>query len=230
MGTLLILIRQIRFCFFLLIFIGCTNSQNSKSAIINQASRQENSKNTDSIPSIKQSTSKKNWVHTEERFEDSLGRAIRVYNSYPRGGAYNSSGHKDGYRIFWTSIVNESTTPLKLTVEIPIDSFPTLTSPNSYIKALIPPNTMTLEKLELLDFGVTNIKSILDNGFKKPSKLEIILNPKTEYFYYTLFLFHESEGTARSALVLKGQDLFYRISIESQPPLIIPCGRIEFIT
>ena len=88
---------------------------------------------------------------------------------------------------------------------------------------------MTLEKLELLDFGVTNIKSILDNGFKKPSKLEITLNPKEEYFYYTLFLFHESEGTARSALVLKGQYLFYRISTDSQPPLIIPCGRIEFI-
>lgn len=218
-----------RFCFFILIFIGCTNSQNGKSAIINQASNQENSKNIDSIPLIKQSASKKNWVHTEERFEDSLGRAIRVYNSYPRGGAYNGSGQTDGYRIFWTSIVNESETPLKLTVEFPIDSFPTLTSPNAYIKALIPPNTMTLEKLELFDFGVTNIKSILDNGFKKPSKLEITLNPKQEYFYYTLFLFHESEGTARSALVLKGQDLFYRISIDSQPPLIIPCGRIKFI-
>jgi hypothetical protein len=218
-----------RSCFIILIFIGCTNSQNDKSAIINQASSQENSKNIDSIPLIKQSTSKKNWVHTEEKYENSLGKAIRVYNSYPRGGAYNSSAQKDGYRIFWTGIVNESTTPLKLTVEFPIDSFPTLTSPNAYIKALIPPDRMTLEKLELLDFGVTNIKSILDNGFKKPSKLEITLNPKEEYFYYTLFLFHESEGTARSALVLKGQDLFYRISTDSQPPLIIPCGRIEFI-
>lgn len=218
-----------RFCFFILIFIGCTNSQNGNSAIINQASNQENSKNIDSIPLIKQSASKKSWVHTEERFEDSLGRAIRVYNSYPRGVAYNSSGQTDGYRIFWTSIVNESATPLKLTVEFPIDSFPTFTSPTAYIKALIPPNTMTLEKLELFDFGVTNIKSILDNGFKKPGKLEITLNPKQEYFYYTLFLFHESEGIARSALFLKGQDLFYRISIDSQPPLIIPCGRIEFI-
>lgn len=218
-----------RFCFFILIFTGCTNSQISTSAIIHQASSQENLKNIDSIPLIKQSTSKKNWVHTEERYADSSGRAIRVYNSYPRGGAYNSSGQKDGYRIFWTSIVNESATPLKLTVEFPIDSFPTLTSPNAYIKALIPPNTMTLEKLELFDFGVTNIKSILDNRFKKPGKLGITLNPGEEYFYYTLFLFHESEGTARSALVLKGQDLSYRISIDSQPPLIIPCGRIEFI-
>lgn len=218
-----------RSCFFILIFIGCTNSQNGKSAIINQASNQENTKNIDSVPLIKQSTSKKNWIHTEERFEDSSGIAIRVYNSYPRGGAYNNSGQKDGYRIFWTSIVNESITPLKLTVEFPVDSFPTLTSTNAYIKALIPPNTMTPEKLELFDFGVTNIKSLLDNGFKKPTKLEITLNPKEEYFYYTLFLFHESEGTARSALVLKGQNLFYRIRIDSQPPLIIPCGRIEFI-
>ncbi|ULQ57128.1 hypothetical protein KJS94_02815 [Flavihumibacter rivuli] len=186
-------------------------------------------KNIDSIPLIKQSPSKKKWVHTEERYEDSLGRVIRVYNSYPRGGAYNSSGQIDGYRIFWTSIVNESTTPLKLTVEFPIDSFPTVTSPDAFIKALIPPDTMTLEKLELFDFGVTNIKSILDNGFKKPSQLEITLKPREEYYYNTIFLFHESEGTARSALVLKGKNLFYRINIDSQPSLIIPCGRIEFI-
>lgn len=71
--------------------------------------------------------------------------------------------------------------------------------------------------------------SLQQNGFKKPSKLEITLNPKEEYFYCTLFLFHEFEGTARSALVLKGQNLFYRIRIDSLPPLLIPCGRIELI-
>lgn len=218
-----------RFCFFILIFIGCTNSQNGNSEIIYQADSQGNSKSIDTIPFIKPSASKSKWVDTEERFEDSSGRAIRVYNSYPRGGAYNSAGQNDGYRIFWTGIVNESATPFKLTLEFPSDSFPTSISPNAYIKAFIPPDTMTHDKLELFDFGVTDIKSILDNGFKKPSKLEVTLSPSEEYFYYTLFLFHESEGRARSALVLEGQDLFYRISIDSQPSLLIPCGRIEFI-
>lgn len=218
-----------RFYFFILIIVGCTNSHNGKSAIINEVNDYKHPQTIDSIPIIVTTSSKKNWVDTEERFEDSLGRAISVFNSYPRGGAYITSKQNDAYRVFWTSIVNETTTPLKLTITFPKDSFPTFTSPTAYIKALVPPNKMMPEKVELFDFGLTNIQSILENGFKQPSKLEIILSPKEEYFYYTLFLFHESEGRTRSSLVLKGQDLFYKLNIDDHPPVIISCGHIAFM-
>lgn len=218
-----------RFYPYLFLLLGCTNAPNSKSGIIDLANSHNHLKSNDSTPIIKLAIAKKKWIDTEERFTDSLGRVVSIYNSYPRGGGYQHSNQQDGYRIFWTSIVNESATPLKLTVAFPVDSFPTFTSPTAYIKALVPPNTMSMEKLEQFDFGVTNIKSLLDHGFKKPSTLQVTVNPNEEYFYHTLFLFHESEGRTRSALVLKGQELFYRISIDSYPPLLIPCGRIEFI-
>jgi hypothetical protein len=169
-------------------------------------------------------------VYTKRRYSDSSGRTIHIYSSFPRGGAYSRTGINDGYRVFWNSIVNESAFPLKLTLELPMDSFPIAPSSNACIKAMFPPNTMAPDKFELTDFGVNNIQSLLDNGFRKPSKLEIIINPKEEYYYNTLFLFHETQGVARSSLVLRGKDLFYEISLDSQPPLIIPCGHVEIST
>jgi len=176
-----------------------------------------------------QTTPTRNWVDTEVKYTDSVERVIKVYNSYPKGGGgYINSGGKDySYVIFWTRIVNESTTPLKLMVKFPIDSFSIFPSPNSYIKLLIPSDTMTLEKIQLGDYGLTNLKSLLDTGFNKPSMLERTLNPKEECLFNIAIFIHQARGTARTALVLKGQDLLYRISIDPQSALI-PCGWIDF--
>lgn len=178
---------------------------------------------------IAQVTPTRNWVDTEVRYTDSVGKTVKVYNSYPKGGGgYINSGGKDySYVIFWTRIVNESDTPLKMTVRFPVDSFSIFPSPLSYIKLVIPSDTMTLEKIPLGDYGLTNIKSILDNGFNKPSILERTLNPKEDCFFYVTIFIHQARGTARTALVLKEQNLLYRISIDPQSALI-PCGQIDF--
>ena len=178
---------------------------------------------------VAQTTPTRNWVDTEVKYTDSAGKVIKVYNSYPKGGGeYINSGGKDySYVIFWTRVVNESTTPLKLSIKFPADSFSIFASPSSYIKLLIPPDTMTLEKISLGDYGLTNLKFLLDNGFNKPSIFERTLNPNEECLFYIPIFIHQAQGTARAALVLKGQDLFYRISINPKSALI-PCGRIDF--
>ena len=178
---------------------------------------------------VAQTTPTRNWVDTEVKYTDSLGKAIKVYSSYPKGGGgYINSGGKDySYVIFWTRIVNESATPLKMTVKFPVDSFSIFPSPVSYIKLLIPPDTMTLEKIPLGDYGLANLKSILDTGFNKPSILERTLNPKEECLFYIPIFIHQARGTARAALILKGHDLFYKVSIDPYS-LLIPCGRIDF--
>jgi len=114
-----------------------------------------------------------------------------------------------------------------MTVKFPVDSFSIFPSPGSYIKLLIPPDTMTLEKISLGDYGLSNLKFLLDTGFNKPAILERTLNPKEECLFYIPIFIHQARGTARAALVLKGQDLFYRISINPQS-VLIPCGRIDF--
>lgn len=178
---------------------------------------------------VAQTTPERNWVDTEVKYTNSTGQIIRVYNSYPKGGGeyLNSGGNDYSYVIFWTRVVNESTSQLKLSVKFPADSFLIFPSKSSYLKLLIPPDTMTIQKISLGDYGLTNLKFILDNGFNKPSLFERTLNPNEECLFYIPIFIHQARGTARAALVLKGEDLFYRISINPESALI-PCGRIEF--
>ncbi|MBI2429560.1 MAG: hypothetical protein HYV29_12350 [Ignavibacteriales bacterium] len=86
---------------------------------------------------------------------------------------------------------------------------------------------MTLDKVPLGDYGLTNLQSFLDAGFNKPSMLQRTINSKEECLFYIAVLIYQARGTARAGLVLKEQDLFYRISIDPQSALI-PCGQIVF--
>ncbi len=115
-------------------------------------------------------------------------------------------------------------------VKFPADSFLIFPSPNSYIKLFLPPDTVTLDKESEYDYGVKGLKSFF-SGFKtnKPTMLERTINPKEECLFYIGALLYKADGTARAELVLKEQDLFYKISLA---PLLdsalISCGRIIF--
>ncbi len=180
------------------------------------------------LTAIAQSDPPRNWVHTEAEYKDSSGRKLKIINSLPRGGGYIHSGGKDySYVVFWNRIINESASPVKISLKFPVDSFPIFPSPESYIKILIPDHTMTMEQSQVLDYGVTNMKSILDNGFKKPSVLEKTIAPKEEYLFNIIIFIQKASGTARTALVLKEHELSYKVSIDPHAA-VIPCGRIEF--
>ena len=86
---------------------------------------------------------------------------------------------------------------------------------------------MSLEKVPLEDYGLTNLRSFLGAGFNKPIMLQRTTNPKEESFFYIPVLIHQARGTARAALVLKSQELFFRISIVPDSALI-PCGHLGF--
>ena len=181
------------------------------------------------LTAIAQTSSTRNWVDAEVKYTDSAGKVIMVHNSFPRGGGgyIDLAGKKYSYVIFWTRVINESTTPLKLVIKFPADSFAIFPSPDSYIRIFLPPDTMTLEKIPLGDYGLNNLQSSSNAGFGKPSMLQRTLKYKEACIFYIPVLIHQARGTARAALVLKGQDLFYRISIDPQSALI-PCGHLVF--
>lgn len=176
-----------------------------------------------------QTSPTRKWVDTEVKYTDSAGKVVMVHNSFPKGGGgyTDSTGKKHSYVIFWTRVINESTTPLELAIKFPADPFTIFPSPDSHIRIFLPPDTMTLEKVPLGDYGLINLQSFLDAGFNKPSMLQRTINPKEECFFYIPVLIHQARGTARAALVLKGQDLFFRISIAPYSALI-PCGHLVF--
>ncbi len=180
------------------------------------------------LSAIAQTTPTRNWVDTEVNYTDSLGNTIKVYNSLPRGGGRINSGGKDySYVVFWSRIINESPSPLKLSMHFPSDSFAIFPSPSSYIKLSIPSDTMTFEKIQMLDYGLTNLKGIFEKGNNKASMLQKTLLPNEECYFYIPVFFHQASGTSRAALVLKSHEFFYRLSIDPHS-VLIPCGRLDF--
>jgi hypothetical protein len=160
------------------------------------------------------------------------GKGVIIQNSEgPRGGPYTDPGGKKfGYSIFWTRVINETATPLELTINFPADSFKIPPSPDSYLKLFVPPDDpMTRNKGSLYDYGSKFLKSFLDTGINKPTSLQRTINPKETYFFYIGALSYKSGGMVRAGLVLKDQELFYRIGIIPHfDSALFPCGHIVF--
>lgn len=98
-------------------------------------------------------------------------------------------------------------------IHFTVDSYEVPSLPGKYYKILVPPDTMTLDKFPLVNYGLTDLESFLDNSIHKPSSLKRTINPKeTSGFYVVILgLVEGAHGTMRTGLSLKGQDLFYRI-------------------
>ena len=87
---------------------------------------------------------------------------------------------------------------------------------------------MTLDKESLYNYGATGLKSFLDTGLNKPTMLQRTIHPKEECLFYIGMLFHVPDnGRVRAGIILKEQDLFYRISMGKQlDSALIPCGKV----
>ncbi len=162
------------------------------------------------------------WIDTEVKYSDSTGKGVIIQNSLPRGGQYTDpAGRIFSYGVFWTRVINETSTPFELKINLPSDSFAIAAAPNLYLKLFLPPDTMTDDKESLYDFGIKNLNFFLDTGFNKPTTFQRTIYPKEECLFYI----GASPGAGcRAGFVLKGQDLFYRINLI--PDLLIPCGQI----
>ena len=178
-------------------------------------------------------------IHTKYEYTDSVGKRLIIQNSFPKGGVaingnrgYTSStGKTHGFGIFWTRVINETATPLELTINFPADSFAISSAPNSYFKLLLPPDTMSLDKQSLYNYGyeITDLRYFLDTNFNKPTMFRRTINPNEECLFYVVTLNHTPDnGPIRAGLFSKGQDLFYRMSIDPFGSQIIPCGQIVF--
>ncbi len=156
--------------------------------------------------------------HTKYKYTDSIGKSLIIQNSFPKGGPYtHPTGKRFGYGIFWTRVINETATPLEITINFPADSFAIFPQPDSYLKLFLPPDTMKFDKETLYDYGATGLKSFLDTAFYKPTILKRTIHPKEECLFYIGLVFRVPDnGPVRTGLVLKGEDLFYRISIAGQ--------------
>ena len=155
-------------------------------------------------------------VNTVRKYEyaDSMGKSLIIENSFSRGGLYIDPNGEEYFRImFWTRIINETEKPLELNIDLPEHSYEVPTLPGKYFKIFIPSDTMTLDKEQLQDYGMKDIKSFLDNNIHKPSYLRRTIDPKESSGFYVIILFEKGvSGPSRTGLYLKGQKLFYKVS------------------
>ena len=177
-------------------------------------------------------------IQTKYEYTDSTGKRLIIQNGLPRGQRYtHPDGEVYGYALFWTRIINETENPLELNIDFPVNSFEPPWLPGKYYQVLVPPDTKTIDKEPLYDYGLTGLKSFLDNSIHKPSSLKRIINPKESSGFYVVILSRVNEGAPgalRTGLSLKGQDLIYRVSVVKGPPplsliseKVIHCGSIN---
>jgi hypothetical protein len=154
-----------------------------------------------------------------------MGKRLIIQNGFPRGGSRytDPNGEVYAYAIFWTRIINETDNPLELKIDF-LDSYEVPSLPGKYYKLLVPPDTMTLDKIPLFNYGLTGLDSFLDKNIHKSSSLKRTINPKESIGFYVVKLGLVSEGPRgagdilRTGLILKGQDLFYRVSVYNNSP------------
>jgi hypothetical protein len=169
----------------------------------------------------------RNWIDSEVKYTDSKGNLVKLIHSFPKGGGQvYHNGKKYSYVVFWTRVFNQSATPIELQIKFPEVTY--FKSPESYIKIVLPKETMNIDKVQLFDYGLTNLQSLVDDKSNQLSMLQKKISPKEDYlFYLTVFIHTEGNGPSRSKFELKNKDLFYKISIGSDTT-VIPSGSLTF--
>ena len=168
------------------------------------------SETKDTVPPYRSNDPK---IHSTYEYADSMGKRLIIQNSLSRGIKYTDpNGKKENKVLFWTRITNETENPLELKIDFPVEyEVPSL--PGTYFKILLPSDTMTLDKEPLPDYGITDLKSFLDNSIHKSSSLKRTINPKESSGFYVAILFDNGVvGPFRTGLSIKGQNLFYKVT------------------
>ena len=164
------------------------------------------------------------YVDTKYEYTDSAGSSLIIQNSFPKSGTHytDPTGKKYVYAVFFTRIINETGNPCELTIDFPAEPSELPFAPGVYYRLLFPPDTMTIDKGPLYDYGL-GIKSFLDNALSKPSSLKRTIKPNESSAFYVITLSNKGvNGTLRTGFSLKEQDLFYRINKTE-----IHCGSIN---
>ena len=169
----------------------------------------------------------RNWVDSEVKHTVSKGNTVMMTNSLPKGGGVvYKNGIKYSYVVFWTRVFNQSATSIELKIKFPDVTF--FKSPDSFIQIVLPKATMNMDNVQLFDYGLKNLQSLINDQSNQLSVLQKKIKPNEDYIFYTAVFIHiEDWGPSRAKFELKDQDLLYKISMGSDTT-IIPCGSLYF--
>ena len=164
-------------------------------------------------------------------YSETENNGIIIQNSYPKGGPYKGPTKEHfnySYLVFFTRIVNETDKTIDLDLNFSGDPFRIPNSPNTFVRLFLPSDKMSMDKRPLFSYGITELESL-----EQATQFQKTINPKEDVLFYVVAIFYQTEpeawrqerGGNRAELVLKGQDLYYKMLPQVDS---LPCGRITF--
>ena len=162
-------------------------------------------------------------VDTRYEYVDDKGDFIVLENSYPKGGLTytDPKGNRFIYAVFWTSIENNTTDSLKLSIDF-LEEYRLPSSPGRVFQLLIPKDTLAIDKDVAFNHGL-DLKKCLDNTFYEKNSIKKRIEPNAKDGFYVVTLFSKGvEGTLRTALRFEEDKILYRVN-----DMVINCGSIN---
>lgn len=184
-------------------------------------------------------------IYRQYEYVGDNGARMVVTSGFPRCGARftDRNGTEYIWSVFWSRIINETGNRLDVDIEFPVDVVENSSSAGNYFKVLVPPDTMTVAKMSLYNYGLQDMDSFLDTSIHKTiASLKRSVNPNDSTGFLVVVVSRLDDykagtnaGVLRTALSLKGSSLFYTISryaSKRDMPLIdekeIPVGSVNW--
>lgn len=176
--------------------------------------------------------------YKQYEYADASGARLVLQSGLPRCGARFKARNGEEYSwvVFWSRIINETGNRLDLNIEFPVDEGEDTSSSGNYFKVLVPPDTMTIAKMPLYNYGLQDMDSFLDTSIQKSFvSLKRSVDPRdsTGFLVVVLSRLHNVQpnanlGFLRAALSLKESSLFYTISLFASKPELPLIGETGF--
>jgi hypothetical protein len=169
----------------------------------------------------------RNWIYSKVNYRISPNNSTFITNSLPRGGGLvYRDGKEYNYFVFWTSILNNSPSPLEIQIKFPSLNF--FNSNKSHFIATLTRAKMTSEKVQMFDYGLTDMSSLLNVESNQLKYLNNRIASQKEYLFYVPVFISKTKWPVRAEFLLKGKQLFYKIAAGTDT-VIVPCGGITFL-
>ena len=159
----------------------------------------------------------KEFIDTKFEYTDSNNKNVTIENSLPRGGLNFTDKFEKNYVyfIFWSRITNETDIPFKLNLEISEDSYELPSSLNNNFRIVFPIEKIQFDKILLFNYGLSNLKSTLDNKLENSNILKTTIKSNETVAFYVIILFEKSvDGIVRTGLSLKDNKVYYMVNDE----------------
>ena len=182
-------------------------------------------------------------------------RGIVLRTDGPRGGVLTDpNGTELEYRIFRVHVLNDSTVPAELTMDLPGGAVALLPDTDKFISVFLFPDEICPDTVQdVINFGITSPEAFIRARSSWPASLNTTVQPGEDHLLYIGVAFPPFDlgGLGRAELFIDGQkpdpsffpdvsvpvrvgqgkDLDLILGIAIDPPehyVLVPCGRVAF--